>query len=52
MYIYDKDGKQYIDGYAGGACVSCLGHSQESIIDAVREQIGNFAFCSSTLSQN
>ncbi|MDX8516260.1 aspartate aminotransferase family protein [Mesorhizobium captivum] len=44
MYIFDKDGNRYIDGYAGGACVSCLGHSQESVIEAVREQIGKMAF--------
>ncbi|RWN57872.1 MAG: aminotransferase class III-fold pyridoxal phosphate-dependent enzyme, partial [Mesorhizobium sp.] len=49
MYIFDKDGKQYIDGYAGGACVSCLGHSQESVIEAVREQIGKFAFFHSAM---
>ncbi|MBB4189858.1 hypothetical protein GGE07_006564 [Sinorhizobium terangae] len=49
MYIIDKDGKRYIDGYAGGACVSCLGHSEESVIEAVREQIGKFAFFHSAM---
>lgn len=49
MYIFDKDGKRYIDGYAGGACVSCLGHSQESVIEAVREQIGKMAFFHSAM---
>lgn len=44
MYIFDKDGKRYIDGYAGGACVSCLGHSQEAVVEAVRDQIGKMAF--------
>ncbi|RWH78047.1 MAG: aminotransferase class III-fold pyridoxal phosphate-dependent enzyme [Mesorhizobium sp.] len=37
MFMFDKDGKRYIDGYAGGACVSCLGHSQESVVEAVRD---------------
>ncbi|MER8428177.1 aspartate aminotransferase family protein [Mesorhizobium sp. M1403] len=44
MYIFDKEGKRWIDAYAGGACVSCLGHSQESVAEAVREQIGKFAY--------
>ncbi|MDE3775531.1 aspartate aminotransferase family protein [Sinorhizobium meliloti] len=49
MYIFDKDGKRYIDGYAGGACVSCLGHSQETVIEAVRDQIGKMAFFHSAM---
>ncbi|TIQ91384.1 MAG: aminotransferase class III-fold pyridoxal phosphate-dependent enzyme, partial [Mesorhizobium sp.] len=49
MFIFDKDGKRYIDGYAGGACVSCLGHSQESVIEAVRDQIGKMAFFHSAM---
>ncbi|MBA1145104.1 aspartate aminotransferase family protein [Mesorhizobium neociceri] len=44
MYIFDRDGKRYIDGYAGGACVSCLGHSQQEVIDAIRHQVGEMAF--------
>ncbi|RWE28318.1 aspartate aminotransferase family protein [Mesorhizobium sp.] len=49
MYIIDRDGKRYIDGYAGGACVSCLGHSQESVVEAVRVQIGKMAFFHSAM---
>ncbi|UVK48663.1 aspartate aminotransferase family protein (plasmid) [Mesorhizobium sp. AR07] len=49
MFIFDKDGKRYIDGYAGGACVSCLGHSQESVIEAVRDQIRKMAFFHSAM---
>ncbi|MER8474128.1 aminotransferase class III-fold pyridoxal phosphate-dependent enzyme, partial [Mesorhizobium sp. M1328] len=49
MYIFDKDGKRYIDGYAGGACVSCLGHSQEPVIEAVGDQIGKMAFFHSAM---
>lgn len=44
MYIVDKNGKRYLDGYAGGACVSCLGHSHPAVIEAVQRQIGSFAF--------
>lgn len=49
MYIFDKDGKRYIDGYAGGACVSCLGHGEQSVVEAVREQIGKMAFFHSAI---
>ncbi len=44
MYIIDKDGKRYLDSYAGGACVSCLGHSHPAVIEAVQRQIGTFAY--------
>jgi len=27
VYLYDADGKQYLDG-SGGAAISCLGHGQ------------------------
>ncbi|MER8760623.1 aspartate aminotransferase family protein, partial [Mesorhizobium sp. M0976] len=49
MFIFDQDGKRYIDGYAGGACVSCVGHSQESVIEAVRDQVGKMAFFHSAM---
>lgn len=49
MYIYDKDGNRYIDSYAGGACVSCLGHSQKAVIQAVQDQIGKMAFFHSAM---
>ncbi|KUM28568.1 hypothetical protein AU467_34525 [Mesorhizobium loti] len=44
MYIIDQDGKRYLDGYAGGACVSCLGHSQPDVITAVQDQIAKMAY--------
>ena len=33
-YIYDADGKSYLDG-SGGAAVSCLGHSDPDVIAAI-----------------
>ncbi|WP_133645832.1 aspartate aminotransferase family protein [Paraburkholderia flava] len=36
--IVDADGKRYIDA-CGGAAVSCLGHSNARVIDAVRRQV-------------
>src|SRR5213595_2622438 len=35
--IIDSTGKRYIDA-SGGAAVSCLGHSNQSVIDAIKRQ--------------
>ncbi|WP_212524750.1 aspartate aminotransferase family protein [Actibacterium sp. MT2.3-13A] len=43
VYLYDADGKAYLDG-SGGAAVSCLGHSDAEVIAAVRGQVGRLAF--------
>ena len=42
-YLYDSSGKAYLDG-SGGAAVSCLGHSDEAVKDAIRDQLDQFAF--------
>jgi len=42
-YLYDADGKAYLDG-SGGAAVSCLGHGDAEIIAAVQAQAGALAF--------
>ena len=42
-YLYDSNGKQYFDG-SGGAAVSCLGHGNQEIIEAVQKQLSNLAF--------
>jgi adenosylmethionine-8-amino-7-oxononanoate aminotransferase len=36
--IVDSDGKRYIDA-SGGAAVSCLGHSNQRVIDAIKRQV-------------
>lgn len=36
--IIDADGKRYIDA-SGGAAVSCLGHSDQRVIDAIKRQV-------------
>ena len=38
VYLIDQQGKQYIDG-SGGAAVSCLGHGDPEIIDAIKAQL-------------
>ncbi len=42
-YLYDDTGKQYLDA-SGGAAVSCLGHGDQTIIDAVKAQLDKLAY--------
>ncbi|SFJ69578.1 aspartate aminotransferase family protein [Celeribacter neptunius] len=45
-YIFDASGKSYLDG-SGGAAVSCLGHSDAKVIDAIKAQLDRIAFAHS-----
>ncbi len=42
-YLIDADGKRYLDG-SGGAAVSCLGHGNTRVGEAVAAQMGKLAF--------
>ena len=42
-YLIDAAGRRYIDA-SSGAAVSCLGHSNEAVRKAVRDQIDQLAF--------
>ncbi|MDH4568869.1 aspartate aminotransferase family protein [Pseudomonas sp. BN414] len=42
-YLIDSQGKRYLDA-SGGAAVSCLGHSDANVIEAIREQVGKLAY--------
>ena len=42
-YLIDANGKRYFDG-SGGAAVSCLGHSDAAVIEAVKAQVETLAF--------
>jgi adenosylmethionine-8-amino-7-oxononanoate aminotransferase len=46
VYIFDKDGNKYIDG-SSGAAVSCLGHSNEAVRNAIKQQIDKLSFAHS-----
>ncbi|MCX7355945.1 MAG: aspartate aminotransferase family protein [Alphaproteobacteria bacterium] len=46
-FIYDKNGKRYIDG-SGGAAVSCLGHNHPAVIAAITEQLGKLPYVSNS----
>lgn len=43
IYLYDSDGKQYLDG-SGGAAVSCLGHGDPDVTAAIKAQLDSLAF--------
>ncbi len=42
-YLYDTDGKAYLDG-SGGAAVSCLGHGDPAVTQAIKDQLDQVAF--------
>nr|MCS5560016.1 aspartate aminotransferase family protein [Oceanospirillaceae bacterium] len=42
-YITDQHGKQYLDG-SSGAAVSCLGHGDPDVTDAMKTQLDQIAF--------
>ena len=43
IYLYDSEGKSYLDG-SGGAAVSCLGHSDPDVISAIKSQLDSLDF--------
>ena len=43
VYLYDADGRQYLDG-SGGAAVSCLGHGHPDVVAAIKAQVEELAF--------
>ncbi|MEE8352753.1 MAG: aspartate aminotransferase family protein, partial [Rhodospirillales bacterium] len=43
IYIIDAGGKRYLDG-SGGAAVSCLGHSDPDVIQAIKDQVDALPF--------
>ncbi|MGI9353058.1 MAG: aspartate aminotransferase family protein [Rhizobiaceae bacterium] len=42
-YLIDTKGKRYFDG-SGGAAVSCLGHSDPQVTEAIKRQLDEVAF--------
>ena len=42
-YLFDSNGKRYFDG-SGGAAVSCLGHGDKEITEAIKAQLDKMAF--------
>jgi adenosylmethionine-8-amino-7-oxononanoate aminotransferase len=42
-YLTDASGKQYLDA-SGGAAVSCLGHGDHEVIEAIKAQLDSLAY--------
>ena len=42
-YLVDADGKRYLDG-SSGAAVSCLGHSDREVIEAIKRQLDRLPY--------
>ena len=43
VYLWDRDGKRYLDG-SSGAMVSNIGHSNPAVLDAMRRQMDKSTF--------
>ena len=43
IYLFDSEGKRYLDA-CGGAAVSCLGHTPKAVINRACEQLQKLAF--------
>jgi len=46
-YLIDANGKRYLDG-SGGAAVSCLGHSDRAVVDAIKAQLDRMPYAHTT----
>ncbi|SVA48222.1 uncharacterized protein METZ01_LOCUS101076, partial [marine metagenome] len=45
IYLYDEDGKRYIDG-PGGMWCNNIGHGNKEIAEAIKNQIETMDYCS------
>ena len=50
-YLYDRAGKRYLDA-SGGAAVSCLGHSDRAVIEAIQRQLDRLPFAHTSFFTN
>ena len=51
MYLIDAAGKRYLDA-CGGAAVSCLGHSERTVIDAIKAQLDRLPYAHTSFFTN
>jgi len=49
IYLWDADGRRYIDA-SGGAVVVNIGHSVAEVVQAMAEQAANVAYTHGTMS--
>jgi adenosylmethionine-8-amino-7-oxononanoate aminotransferase len=50
-YLFDAEGRRYLDA-SGGAAVSCLGHSDRAVVEAIQRQLGQLAFAHTSFFTN
>ena len=50
-YLIDRNGKRYLDA-SGGAAVSCLGHSDGAVIQAIQRQLEKLPFAHTSFFTN
>ena len=50
-YLIDRDGKRYLDA-SGGAAVSCLGHTDRAVVEAIKSQLDRVAFAHTSFFTN
>lgn len=50
-YLIDETGKKYLDA-SGGAAVSCLGHTNKRVIDAIKNQLDKVSFAHTGVFSN
>jgi adenosylmethionine-8-amino-7-oxononanoate aminotransferase len=51
VYLYDREGRRYLDA-SGGAAVSCLGHSDRAVIDAITRQLETLPYAHTSFFTN
>ena len=51
VYLLDDQGKRYLDA-CGGAAVSCLGHSNQAVKKAIKEQLDQVAYAHTSFFTN
>ena len=50
-YLYDREGRRYLDA-SGGAAVSCLGHSDRAVVEAIQRQLEILPFAHTSFFSN
>jgi len=51
IWVWDVNGEKYLDGISG-VWVTSLGHSNQRVVNAIKNQLEKLAFCSPILSTN
>ena len=50
-YVIDREGKRYLDA-SGGAAVSCLGHNNKAVIEAIKAQLDSIPYAHTAFFTN